>query len=168
MLLWASRLTVRRTSWIDQQIRYWSSSFSVSFGGVGRIGAVWMTAIMAKARMQRDVMIPATPRAGCIMIEAEFALGSLEAFLNRPAIAVNGNERLDACSGCEPDREDCDFTIANIAPNEETTGPKPPFSRRCIRQRRDRPIRSRIRHKALRLWCRHLRKRHCHASASKS
>jgi hypothetical protein len=42
-------------------------------------------------------------------------------------MTVNGNERLDACSSWAPAREECEITVADIAPNEEAAGPKPRF-----------------------------------------
>ncbi|WP_459178780.1 hypothetical protein [Sinorhizobium meliloti] len=51
----------------------------------------------------------------------------LEAVFDRPAMAFNGNERLDARPGRAPCGEECEITVADIAPDQEATGPKPRF-----------------------------------------
>lgn len=61
------------------------------------------------------------------MIEAELVLGGLEAVFDRPAMAFNGNERLDVRPGRAPCGEECEITVADIAPDQEATGPKPRF-----------------------------------------
>jgi len=69
--------------------------------------------------------MPAMPRAGFVMVKAEFVLGGLEAVFDCPATAFDGNERWDACSGWAPGREECEITVADVATNEKAAGPKP-------------------------------------------
>lgn len=61
------------------------------------------------------------------MVESELVLGGLEAVLDRPAMAFNGNERLDVGPGRAPCGEECEITVADIAPDQKATGPKPRF-----------------------------------------
>jgi hypothetical protein len=44
---------------------------------------------------ERDVTMPAMPGSGFVVIEAEFVLGGLEAVLDRPAMALDADQRLD-------------------------------------------------------------------------
>jgi hypothetical protein len=67
---------------------------------------------------ERDVAMPAMPRAGLTVIEAEFILSCLEAIFNCPTMPLNGNERLNACSCRAPCREECEIAIADIAPDQ--------------------------------------------------
>lgn len=59
------------------------------------------------------------------MVESEFVLGCFKAVLNRPAMAFDGNERLNASPRWAPCREEGEITVADIAADEETAGPKP-------------------------------------------
>lgn len=61
------------------------------------------------------------------MIESELVLGGLEAVFDRPAMAFNGNKRLDVRPGRAPCGEECEITVADIASDQEATGPKPRF-----------------------------------------
>ncbi len=42
-------------------------------------------------------------------------------------MAFNGNERLDARPGRAPCGEECQIAVADVAPDQEATGPKPRF-----------------------------------------
>ncbi|SCX29589.1 hypothetical protein DSM25558_4737 [Agrobacterium sp. DSM 25558] len=68
--------------------------------------------------------MPAMPRAGLVMIEAEFALGCLEAIFDCPTVIFDGYERLSTCSGRAPSREECEVAIADIATDQQATHPK--------------------------------------------
>lgn len=61
------------------------------------------------------------------MIESELVLCGLEAVLDRPAVAFNGNERLDARPDRAPCGEECEITVADVAPDQQATGPKSRF-----------------------------------------
>lgn len=54
---------------------------------------------------ERDVTMPAMPRTTFVMIEAELIFGSLEAVFDRPAVAFDGDERLDVGAGRAPGRK---------------------------------------------------------------
>ena len=45
---------------------------------------------------QSDMAIPAVPKAGLIVVEAELVFGGLEAVLDRPAVAFGSNQGVDA------------------------------------------------------------------------
>ncbi|MGZ2488141.1 hypothetical protein ACVITL_006726 [Rhizobium pisi] len=76
------------------------------FWGVASLARYRITAIMAKASMTRETW-------RCQPC--------------RPAMAFNGNERLDVRPGRAPCGEECEITVADIAPDQEATGPKPRF-----------------------------------------
>ena len=59
------------------------------------------------------------------MIESEFILGGFEAVLDGPAVSLDGNERLDGCSGRAPGREECEVAISDIVADQEPARPKP-------------------------------------------
>ena len=46
---------------------------------------------------ERDVTMPAMPGSGLVMVEPELVLGGLEAVLDRPAMALDADQRLDRC-----------------------------------------------------------------------
>ena len=64
------------------------------------------------------------PGSGFVMVEAKFILGGLEAVLDRPAVTLNSNEGLDACSGRAPGREEGKFAVTDGAPDQQATGPQ--------------------------------------------
>jgi hypothetical protein len=74
---------------------------------------------------KRDMAMPAMPQAGLVMIEAEFVLGCLQAIFDFPTVTFDGYERLNACSARAPGREECEVAIADIAPDQQATRPKP-------------------------------------------
>jgi hypothetical protein len=57
------------------------------------------------------------------MIEAELVFGGLEAIFDRPAVAFDGDERLDFGSSRTPGREVGQITVADIAADQEAPGP---------------------------------------------
>lgn len=50
--------------------------------------------------------MPAMPRPGFVMVEAELVLGGLEAVFDRPAMAFDGDDGLNACPGRTSGREE--------------------------------------------------------------
>ena len=71
--------------------------------------------------------MPAIPRAGFVVVEAELILGGFEAVFDRPATAFDGDESLDACSGRAPCREIGEIAVADIAADQQASRPKPRF-----------------------------------------
>ena len=71
--------------------------------------------------------MPAMPRAGLFVVEAELVLGSFETVLEDTTMPLNASERLNACCGRTPCCEECQIAIADIAPDHEATRPKPRF-----------------------------------------
>lgn len=69
--------------------------------------------------------MPAVPRPGFVVVEAELVLGGFEAVFDRPAMTFDGGESLDAGAGLTPCREEGEVTIADIPPDQEAPGPKP-------------------------------------------
>lgn len=59
-----------------------------------------------------DIATPAIPRAGLVVMEAEFVLGGLEVIFNCPTVTLYGYERLNAISGRVSGREECKIGIA--------------------------------------------------------
>ena len=44
---------------------------------------------------ERDVTMPAVPGSGFVVVEPELVFGCLEAILDRPAMALDADQRLD-------------------------------------------------------------------------
>jgi hypothetical protein len=65
------------------------------------------------------------PRPGFVVVEAELVFGGLEAVLDRPAMAFDGDEGLDARAGRAPGREEGKITVADIAADQKVAGPQP-------------------------------------------
>ena len=68
--------------------------------------------------------MPAMPRPGFVVIEAEFVFGGLEAVFDRPAMAFDGDEGLDARAGRAPCREEGEIAVTDIAADQQAAGPK--------------------------------------------
>src|SRR3546814_3938181 len=60
---------------------------------------------------ERDMAVPAVPGAGLVVIEAKFVLGRLEAVFDRPALALDPDQHLDACSSRAPGGEEGEITV---------------------------------------------------------
>jgi hypothetical protein len=63
---------------------------------------------------QRDVAMPAMPRAGFIVIEPKFILGGLKAVFDRPAASFDGDQGLQFCPGRTPGGEVGKIAIAIV------------------------------------------------------
>src|SRR3974390_1943773 len=72
---------------------------------------------------QRDVSMPAVPGAGFVVIEAEFVLGGLEAFLNSPAMTFPRDQFFCGCALGAPSGEEGQSTISNAAADQQPSGP---------------------------------------------
>lgn len=68
--------------------------------------------------------MPAMPRPGFVMVEAELVLGGLQAAFDRPAMAFNSDEGLDTRTGRAPCREESEITVADFAADQKAAGPK--------------------------------------------
>src|SRR3954447_18065339 len=64
------------------------------------------------------------PGAGFIVVEPEFGLGGLETVLDRPALALDGDQRLDAGPARAPSGKVGAFPIGNAAADQQATGPQ--------------------------------------------
>ena len=62
--------------------------------------------------------MPAVPRAGFVVIQPEFVLRGLDAVFNRPAVSLDQDLFLDACTGRTPGRKEGQVSIANFAPDQ--------------------------------------------------
>src|SRR5674476_890686 len=71
-----------------------------------------------------DVPVPAMPGAAFVMVEAEFVLGGLEAFLDTPACALDPDQHLDGSSSGAPGSEVGEFAICEAAPDQHAAGPQ--------------------------------------------
>jgi hypothetical protein len=58
--------------------------------------------------------MPAMPRPGFVVVEAELVLGGLEAVFDRPAKAFNGGEGLDARAGRASCREEGEIAVTDM------------------------------------------------------
>ena len=68
--------------------------------------------------------MPAMPGAGFIMVEAEFVLGCLEAFLDPPACSFHADQSVDRRAVRAPGGEIGAFTIGDTAPDQQTARPQ--------------------------------------------
>ena len=66
---------------------------------------------------QRDVAVPAVPRPGLVVVEAELVLRRLERVLDGPAPALDGGQRLDRGPGRAPGGEVGALAIGGVAPD---------------------------------------------------
>ena len=64
---------------------------------------------------QRGVTVPAVPRAGLVVVEAELVLGGLEAVLDRPALPLDLDQGLDRGPDRAPGGEVGAFARQRIA-----------------------------------------------------
>src|SRR5215207_2536182 len=78
---------------------------------------------------ERDVTMPAVPRAGFVVIQPEFVFGSLEAVLDSPAVAFDPDQGFHACSGRAPGSEEGKIAVGDVAADEQTTRPR---ARACV------------------------------------
>src|SRR5271154_1946687 len=68
--------------------------------------------------------MPAMPGAGFIVVEAEFVLGRLEAFLNPPTGSFHTDQSVDRRAVRTPGGEIGAFTIGDTASDQQTARPQ--------------------------------------------
>ena len=133
----ASRIATRRISWTDQRISgisVWSPLLSSSgvpcslFFGGRRRHLVRMMADRAHhgegQHDQRDVTMPAVPRAGLVVRQPEFGLRGLEGILDCPAVPFDRNQGGDPGSGRAPGLEEGQLAVAETAADQKTARPQ--------------------------------------------
>ena len=72
---------------------------------------------------QRDMPMPAVPRAGFVVIETEFVLGGFEAVLDGPAMTFHRHELFYGRALGAPSGEEGEIAIGNVAADEKTSRP---------------------------------------------
>ena len=83
--------------------------------------------------------MPAMPGPGLVVVETELIFGGLEAVLDRPAAALNADERADRSSCRAPRGEVSQISISDIAPDQQAACPQTLDSLHRTRLLRDRP-----------------------------
>ena len=73
---------------------------------------------------QRDVTVPAMPRAGFVVIEAEFVLGGFETVLDGPTMAFDRYQLFHGRVLGTPCGEESEITVGNVPADQQT--PRPP------------------------------------------
>src|SRR6202034_1695562 len=73
---------------------------------------------------ERNVTMPAVPRAALVVVEAEFVLGRLETILDRPAVSFDLDQGLDARSVGTPGGEEGHIVIGDVAADQQTPCPE--------------------------------------------
>lgn len=73
---------------------------------------------------QRDVTVPTMPGSGLVMIEPKFILGGLEAVLDRPAMALDTDQRFDRGSHRTPGGEVGEIAVSDMTPDQQTACPQ--------------------------------------------
>src|SRR3546814_3786228 len=73
---------------------------------------------------ERDMAVPAVPGAGLVVIEAKFVLGRLEAVFDRPALALDPDQHLDACSSRAPGGEEGEITVGDVTAEQKSSRPE--------------------------------------------
>jgi hypothetical protein len=73
---------------------------------------------------ERDVTMPAVPGSGFVVIEPELVFGSLEAILDRPAMALDADQGLDRSPGRAPGGEVGEIAVGDITPDQQASCPK--------------------------------------------
>ena len=72
---------------------------------------------------QADMPVPAVPRAALVVVESELVLGALEAVFDRPTLAFDQDQRLDARAERAPGGEVSALAIGQVAPDQQAAGP---------------------------------------------
>src|ERR1700722_4701149 len=120
MRLRARRCATRRISWIDQRMK-WSGVFF----GYRLISQVLDRRYHGEAKHdERDVTMPAMPGSGLVVVETELVLGSLEAVLDRPAMAFDADQRVDRSPSWAPCGEVREISVCDVAPDQQATCPQ--------------------------------------------
>ena len=64
---------------------------------------------------KRDVTMPSVPGSGLVVIKPKLVLGGLETVLDRPAMTLDPDQRLDRCSRWTPSGEVSEIAIGDLA-----------------------------------------------------
>ncbi len=84
---------MRRISWSDERTSARGRQMFFRCGGE-RIGFVTDARHHGEGQHhQRDMPVPAVPGPGFVVVKTEFVLGGLEAVLDGPAMAFDGDQR---------------------------------------------------------------------------
>src|SRR3546814_670255 len=109
----ATRVAMRRISWIDQRI---SGGWAGGFWGWGGIGLVADRHHHGEGEHdQRDMAMPSMPGAGLVVVEAEFVFGGFEAVLDCPAMAFHLDQCLDGRALRAPCGEEGEIAVGYSA-----------------------------------------------------
>src|SRR6266446_146345 len=68
--------------------------------------------------------MPTVPGPALVVIETKFVLGGLEAVLDRPAMALDRDQRLDGRSCRTPSGEEGEIAIGDVAADQQAAGPQ--------------------------------------------
>ena len=72
---------------------------------------------------ERDMAMPTVPRAGLVVVEAEFILGRFEAVFDGPAVALDPDQGRDISTGRTPGREIGQIAIRDVAADQQAACP---------------------------------------------
>src|SRR6202453_5086969 len=119
-------MAMRRISWTDQRINgdeaLWSSA--VRFWGRRGIRVMPDRGHHDEGEHdERDMTMPAVPRAALVVVEAEFVLGRLETILDRPEVSFDLDQGFDACCVGTPGGEEGHIVIGDVAADQHTSCP---------------------------------------------
>src|ERR1700730_888102 len=68
--------------------------------------------------------MPTMPGSGLVVVETKFILGGLKAVLNRPAVTLDADQRLDRRSCRTPRGEVSEIAIGDVASDEQASCPQ--------------------------------------------
>src|SRR5215216_583035 len=68
--------------------------------------------------------VPALPRAGFVMRQAQLRFGGLKRVLNRPTLPLDPHQDLERRAGRTPGREERQVLITEAASDQQATGPQ--------------------------------------------
>jgi len=105
---------------------------------------------------EADMAMPAVPGATFVVVEAELVLGGFKTVFDGPAVALHRHQLFDRCANWTPCGEEGEIAVGDLAADQQPPRPDARGMPRRNHRRRDRPIRDRPNHAAVRLWCHHL------------
>src|SRR6201996_3778458 len=74
---------------------------------------------------QRDVPVPAVPKAGLIMVKSQFVLRRLKSILDGPTMALDPHQRLNGGASGAPGGEKGHLAIGKVTPDQQAPRPQP-------------------------------------------
>jgi hypothetical protein len=118
-------MAIRRISCTDQRIRTaCSSERAAAFFKRYGVGVLTDDGCHGEGEHdQRDMPVPAMPRARLVVIEPEFVLGRLEAIFNGPAMAFDRYQFLYGRALGTPSGEEGQIAIGYVAADQQTSCP---------------------------------------------